>query len=108
MQIGERGQVNMDWMFPPYVMKETRVRRFGQPEERPRRRSTHGPFEHRKASGTHSWVVIKKNKINESGKRSATRRGTAAPGCGFWPLPIPLNPLEHHQRQPHRIVHAAD
>jgi hypothetical protein len=30
---GERGQVKMDWMFPPYVMKETRVRRFGQPEE---------------------------------------------------------------------------
>jgi putative transposase len=29
----ERGPVNMDWMFPPYTMKRTRVRRFGQPEE---------------------------------------------------------------------------
>ena len=30
---GERGPVNMDWLFPPYVMKKTRVRRFGQPQE---------------------------------------------------------------------------
>jgi hypothetical protein len=30
---GERGPVNMDWMFPPYLMKKTRVRRFGQPDE---------------------------------------------------------------------------
>lgn len=28
----ECGRVNMDWMFPPYAMKKTRVRRFGQPE----------------------------------------------------------------------------
>ena len=27
---GERGPVNMDWMFPPYTMKRTRVRRFGE------------------------------------------------------------------------------
>ena len=29
---GERGPVNMDWMFPPYQMKRTRVRRFGVPD----------------------------------------------------------------------------
>ncbi|MFL6436915.1 MAG: REP-associated tyrosine transposase [Terriglobales bacterium] len=30
---GERGPVNMDWRFPPYTMKRTRVRRFGQRDE---------------------------------------------------------------------------
>ena len=30
---GERGPVNMDWMFPPYVMKRTKVRRFGEARE---------------------------------------------------------------------------
>ena len=29
---GERGPVNMDWMFPPYEMKRTRVRHFGVPD----------------------------------------------------------------------------
>ena len=29
----EHGAVNMDWMSPPYVMKRTKVRRFGQPDE---------------------------------------------------------------------------
>ena len=29
---GERGPVNMDWMFPPYVVTRTKVRRFGQPD----------------------------------------------------------------------------
>ena len=29
----ERGPVSMDWMFPPYAMKRSRVRRFGQPDE---------------------------------------------------------------------------
>ena len=29
---GERGPVNMDWMFPPYKMKRRRIRRFGQPD----------------------------------------------------------------------------
>jgi len=28
----ERGSVNMEWMFPPYVMRTTRVRRFGVPD----------------------------------------------------------------------------
>lgn len=31
--LGERGPVGMDWLFPPYVMKRTRVRRFGRPDE---------------------------------------------------------------------------
>lgn len=30
---GERGPVNMDWMFPPYVVTRTKVRRFGEPDE---------------------------------------------------------------------------
>lgn len=27
---GERGPVNMDWMFPPYVVTRTKARRFGE------------------------------------------------------------------------------
>jgi putative transposase len=30
---GERGPVNMDWMFPPYVVTKTKPRRFGEPDE---------------------------------------------------------------------------
>ena len=30
---GERGPVNMEWMFPSYVMKRTKVRGFGEAGE---------------------------------------------------------------------------
>jgi putative transposase len=30
---GERGPVNMDWLFPPYKMRKGKIRKFGAPNE---------------------------------------------------------------------------
>ena len=30
---GDRGPVNMEWFFPPYVMRRTKPRHFGEPDD---------------------------------------------------------------------------
>ena len=54
------GAVNMDWLFPPYTMKRTRVRRFGEPDENDH--SASAPREKHAECGTHGGVMRTKSK----------------------------------------------